>query len=294
MRILITGGTGFIGQHLVPALIARGDSVIIWSRRIKTEHQPGVAYVQRLDQVSGTVDAVINLAGAGIADSRWSEKRKAELRASRVDLTEHLVAWMREKAQIPGILISGSAIGYYGGRLGDEILDETCAPLNDFTHRLCADWEEAALKIQDDGCRVCCIRTSVVLGQGGALKKMLLPFKLGVGGPIASGQQWFSWIHIDDEVRAILFLLDQADCKGVYNLAAPEAVTNDEFSHTLARVLKRPALLKTPEFVLKMMLGEGSEMLTLGQRVAPLRLLNSGFEFRYPGLQMALENILKD
>lgn len=287
MRVLITGGTGFIGQALVKALKDRGDEVVILSR--SPASNPEV--VTALEQVQLPVDGIVNLAGAGIVDKRWTAARKQLLRDSRINTTAKLLQWIAQQSQRPSVLVSGSAIGYYGSQLS-QMLDEGAQPVDGFTHQLCADWEAEASKATDLGVRVCLIRTGVVLGAGGALQKMLPPFRLGLGGPIASGQQWMSWIHLDDEVRAILWLLDNPTLQGAFNLTAPEPVTNAEFSAILGKVLHRPAFLPLPGMVLKLMLGEASELLLQGQRVIPAQLQASGFEFRYPALPSALNQLL--
>ncbi|MFN3880794.1 MAG: TIGR01777 family oxidoreductase [Nitrincola lacisaponensis] len=289
MRILISGGSGFIGQALAKVLQQRGDEVVIWSRN------PGAraGWVDQLDKIREPVDAVVNLAGAGIVDRRWSASRKQLLRDSRIQTTAQLVNWMAGQASPPKVLISGSAIGYYGSQASGE-LDESSPPVKGFTHQLCADWETEALKAEALGVRVCLIRTGVVLGRsGGALKKMLPPFQLGLGGPIGTGQQWMSWIHLDDETGAICWLLDHSDLQGAFNLTAPEAVTNSIFSTTLGRVLHRPAFFRVPAVVMKLMLGEASELLLEGQCVKPVALQKAGYAFRYPALKPALENLLR-
>ncbi|WP_417585203.1 TIGR01777 family oxidoreductase [Nitrincola sp.] len=287
MRVLITGGTGFIGQALVKALKSRGDEVLILSR--SPANDPEI--VTSLEQIQQPVDAVVNLAGAGIVDKRWTEERKQLLRVSRIDTTAKLLQWIGQQTPRPTVLVSGSAIGYYGSQTSQTLAEEA-EPVDGFTHQLCADWEAEASKATELGVRVCLIRTGVVLGVGGALQKMLPPFRLGLGGPIASGQQWMSWIHLDDEVRAILWLLDKPTLQGAFNLTAPEPVTNAEFSATLGKVLHRPAFFPLPGFVLKLMLGEASELLLQGQRVVPVQLQDSGFEFRYPALPSALKQLL--
>lgn len=289
MRILISGGSGFIGQALAKVLQQRGDDVVIWSRN------PGAraGWVDRLDKIGEPVDAVVNLAGAGIVDRRWSASRKQLLRDSRIQTTAQLVDWMAGQASRPKVLISGSAIGYYGSQASGE-LDEASPPVKGFTHQLCADWETEALKAEALGVRVCLIRTGVVLGSsGGALKKMLPPFQLGLGGPIGTGQQWMSWIHLDDETGAICWLLDHSDLQGAFNLTAPEAVTNSVFSTTLGGVLRRLAFFRVPAVVMKLMLGEASELLLEGQCVKPAALQKAGYQFRYPALKPALENLLR-
>ncbi|MBR9885455.1 MAG: TIGR01777 family protein [Oceanospirillales bacterium] len=294
MRVLITGGTGFIGRQLVKALLTRGDSVGVLSRRPESAQLDSrVQLYSELPQVQGHVDAVVNLAGAPIADRRWSEKRKALLMESRITLTEQLVEWMRGAVQPPAVLISGSAIGYYGSQ-GDRELDEKAATKGGFAHDLCALWEAQAMKAAEFGVRVCCIRTGVVLGPGGgALAKMLPAFRLGLGGAMGTGRQWMAWIHRDDEVAAILHLLDHNTLSGAFNLTAPSPVTNEEFSKTLASVLNRPAFFRVPAVVLELMMGEASELVLKGQRVVPTRLLESGFRFRYTSLKEALTQVVK-
>ncbi|KEA62384.1 Cell division inhibitor [Marinobacterium lacunae] len=294
MRVLITGGTGFIGRQLVKALLTRGDSVGVLSRRPESAKLDSrVQLYSELPQVQGHVDAVVNLAGAPIADRRWSEKRKALLMESRITLTEQLVEWMRGAVQPPAVLISGSAIGYYGSQ-GDRELDEKAATKGGFAHDLCALWEAQAMKAAEFGVRVCCIRTGVVLGPGGgALAKMLPAFRLGLGGAMGTGRQWMAWIHRDDEVAAILHLLDHNTLSGAFNLTAPSPVTNEEFSKTLASVLNRPAFFRVPAVVLELMMGEASELVLKGQRVVPTRLLESGFRFRYTSLKEALTQVVK-
>lgn len=293
MHILITGGSGFIGRALSAALSARGDEVIILSRSPeKLAPAPGIRAVGSLKQVKGPVDAVINLAGAPIVEQRWTDARKAVLRSSRIDLTARLVDWMRQQPKPPEVLISGSAVGYYGSH-GDEVLDETAEPVPGFAHELCRDWEQAALEAESLGVRVCLIRTGVVLGPGGgALAKMLPAFRLGLGGPIGNGRQWMSWIHLEDEVGAIIYLLDNPPLHGPFNLTAPEPVTNEVFSDTLGRMLHRPALMRVPSVMMHLLLGEASELLLEGQRVIPEYLYNAGYAFRHPGFEEALEQVL--
>ncbi|TCK09596.1 TIGR01777 family oxidoreductase [Marinobacterium mangrovicola] len=293
MRVLITGGTGFIGRRLVAALLARGDDVVVLSRRPESaELDARVGLYAELDQISGPVDAVVNLAGAPIADKRWSDKRKALLRESRLNTTEQLVRWMAGLEARPKVLVSGSAIGFYGSQ-GDLELDEEAAPKVDFAHQLCADWEAEALKAKEQGVRVCLIRTGVVLGKGGALSKMLPPFRFGLGGPIGSGRQWMSWIHIDDEVAAILHLVDHETLEGPFNLTAPRPETNESFSKTLASVLGRPCIFRVPTPVMQLMMGEAADLVVKGQRVVPTKLMQSGYSFRYTDLKPALTQVLK-
>ncbi len=295
MNILVTGGTGFIGQALITQLLAQ-HKVYCLSRRAERVRRcfgDSVTPVEDYSQLTGAdIDAVINLAGAGIADQRWSESRKALLRSSRIDGTRLLVEWISRQTHPPRVLLSGSAIGYYGDHPEGEALTEDGPVTPGFTHQLCADWEAEAMKAESLGVRVCLLRTGVVLGKGGALAKMLPPFRLGLGGPISSGEQWMSWIHLEDQVAAIIYLLGQREAQGAFNLTAPEAVRNLEFSKTLASALKRPAFFTLPALVIKLMLGEGAELLLGGQRVAPTRLQAQGFSFQYPQLSQALTHIL--
>jgi len=289
MNLLLTGGTGFIGRALVKALTDRGDHVIVLSRTSR-ETVKGVRYVQRLTDISidHPLDAVINLAGEPILDQRWNDSRKQLLRESRIKTTAKLVQWLGGLEQKPEVLVSGSAIGFYGSQQ-EALISEDSAVVEGFTHQLCADWEAEALAAEALGIRVCLARTGVVLGpNGGALAKMLLPFKLGLGGPVATGKQWMSWIHLQDEVRALLYLVDNREIRGAFNLTAPNAVTNEVFSKTLAKTLGRPAIFRVPEFSLALMLGEGRELLVKGQRVVPTRLTSLGFVFDYPDLPIAI------
>lgn len=296
MRLFITGGTGFVGSALCRSLVARGDDLTLLSRKVKTAQQRvgvTVAAVPSVADVSTKpVDAVINLAGLPIADRRWSESRKKELFASRIDLTNQLIDELAQQQTRPKLLISASAVGYYGD-CGSRQLDEDSRPQQEYTHELCAAWEQAALRAEDLGIRVCIVRIGLVLGPGGGiLKRMLTPFRLGLGGRLGSGEQWMSWVHRDDLVRIILYLLDHETLRGVFNATAPEPLRNRDFSLLLARQLRRPAVLPLPAPVLKLGLGEMSRLLLTGQRVIPSRLLDAGFEFHYPEFKAALDDII--
>jgi len=238
------------------------------------------------------IEAVVNLAGAPIVARRWSARRKQEIRDSRIGTTEKLLRWMTPQLRRPHVLISGSAVGYYGPR-DDTPLDESAPAGDDFAAQLCRDWEHEAMEAEALGLRVCRLRTGVVLGpDGGALQKMRLPFQLGLGGPIGDGRQWLSWIHREDLVAMIQWLLEQDSAGGAYNGTAPEPVPQREFARTLGRVLHRPALLPTPAFALRLALGEAATMLLTGQRVLPVHAMAEGFDFRYPNLQGALQEVL--
>lgn len=293
MNILLTGGSGFIGRALTQSLTSRGDQVLWLQHKTLSPNAPnGVRQLLSLEEIDIHIDAVVNLAGAPIIDKKWTEERKAVLRASRIDTTQKLVTWIANEWDRPSVLISGSAIGYYGSQ-SDAFLGESAAVKPGFAHDLCKDWENAAFAAQEYGLRVCCIRTGIVLGDGGTLAKMWWPFQLGLGGPIASGQQWMSWIHLHDQVRAILFLIDHQTLNGAFNLTAPHPVRNKDFVQQLAKYLKRPSFLPMPQIILDFLMGESSELLTQGQRVVPEKLELAGFEFLFPKLNPALAHILK-
>lgn len=300
MHVLITGGTGFIGRELALNLLADGHTVTILTREITSagNRVPSGARAIRDLARADAVDAVVNLAGANLGAARWNPVTKMGFRTSRIDTTRRLVDWLRrlEAERRPKVLVSGSAIGWYGPR-GDEPLAESEAAGDDFSATLCRDWEAEAAKAEDLGVRVCTLRTGIVLGPsgpagGGALAQMLPAFRLGGGGPMGSGRQWMSWIHRADHVALMRFLIDRADLRGAFNATAPNPVTNAEFAKTLGRVLKRPAVLPMPGFALKMIVGEMAEILLTGQRVVPRAALEAGFVFRYPELEGALRDVL--
>ncbi len=294
MKILITGGTGFIGRNLIPALLKEQHQVIVLTRSyIKGQKLFGdsVTLVENLKDISGQEipQAVINLAGEAIADRRWSKNRKQLLRTSRIEFTKTLVDWILINAPNLNIMISGSAMGYYGSQAPHIKLTEHSNVVDGFTHRLCKDWESQTSRLEKNGCRVCLLRTGLVLSKdGGALAKMLTPFRLGLGGPIASGEQVMSWIHMQDMVNGILFLLNDPTLNGPFNLTAPNPASNQMLTRTLAKILHRPTFFTVPEFVLKLLLGEGSELLVKGQCVLPERLIKAGFNFKHTELEEAL------
>jgi uncharacterized protein (TIGR01777 family) len=298
MHTLITGGTGFIGLALVADLLRDGHKVTVLTRdpAAASKRLPdGAKAVDDLAPLEA-VDAVINLAGENLGAARWTDARKQAFRASRLSTTRRLVEWMATLAARPAVFVSGSAIGYYGPR-ADEIIREDNLPGDDFSARLCSDWEAEAMKAEALGVRVCTLRTGIVLGKpgaagGGALTQMLPAFKLGAGGPMGSGRQWMSWIHLDDEVALIRWLIDTDSAKGAYNATAPTPVTNAEFARALGHALHRPALLPMPGFMLKLIVGEMAEILLTGQKVLPQRSLDQGFTFRYPSLDAALADVL--
>lgn len=298
MRILMTGGTGLIGRALCSHWRSAGHEVIVWSRQ--PERVPalcsgarGIAHLHELADV-GPLDAVVNLAGAPIADRPWTTARRQILWRSRVDLTQELVAYLAQLAHKPEVLISGSAVGWYGDS-GERQLDENSPPGSvDFGAQLCQAWEQAALKAEPLGIRVVLLRTAPVLAaSGGMLARLRLPFSLGLGGRLGSGRQWMPWIHLEDEIALIDFLLKHTECRGAFNACAPEPARNADFTQALAGALKRPAVLPAPAWALRMALGEMSVLLLGGQRAVPQRALAQGFRFRYPALGPALAQLLK-
>ena len=295
MRILMSGGSGLIGTAVGSRLEAEGHTVVRLVRR------PPKAGELTWDPVAGTLDpaafdgcdAVINLSGANIGDKRWTDQYKAELVSSRLLATELLANTMADLDHKPEVFLSGSAVGWYGDR-GDERLDELSAPRDDFLSDLCQQWEAATAVAEKVCIRTVHLRTGIVLSaKGGALKKQLPLFKLGLGGRFGNGHQWQSWISIDDEVGAIVHLLTSEIC-GAVNLTAPNPVTNIEFTATLAKVLHRPAVLPVPTFGPKLLLGREmvDSLLLGGQRVLPTVLQRSGYEFQHTTLDAALRDVL--
>ena len=300
MRVLITGGSGFVGQRLCRQLVEQGHEVQVVSR---SPHQvrdrlPNNCDIRDSAQafIESPPDALVNLAGEPIAAKRWSDEQKAKLINSRVAATEQLVALCEQlKANgqpLPKVMVSGSAMGYYGDQ-GKRVVTEKTMPNDEFAHRLCKQWEAAAKPIEAMGVRLAIVRIGLVLeAGGGSLEKMLPPFKWGAGGRFGSGEQFMPWIHRDDLVAAILFLINQEDLSGAFNGCAPHPVTNATFTKTLASHLNRPAIFPVPAFVLKAGFGEMSRLLLTGADMRPVRLEEAGFSFQYPTLDKALEAIL--
>ena len=296
-NFLVTGATGFIGQRLVKALLADGHRVTVLSRdprRAASLFDGRVECVAAMEALppSRVVDVVINLAGARILGWRWTAARRATLRASRVGLTRKLVDWIGAAGHKPAMLLSASAIGYYGiqKRGDDTVLTEKDGPQPMFMSDLCREWEHAAQGAEAHGVRVARMRFGLVLGAQGALPMMLLPIKLGLGGPLGGGTQWLSWIHVDDLIAGIAHL-SRAGEGGAYNFTAPEVVRQAQFSRTAASVLKRPYGLPTPGWPMRLALGEQADLLLEGQRVFPERLTAEGFVFRHPNLEGALRSL---
>ncbi|MEZ5502395.1 MAG: TIGR01777 family oxidoreductase [Halioglobus sp.] len=293
MRVVITGGTGFIGAALTEMLIARGDEVVLLSRQALRD-RPGCRHVGSLDEVAATeaVDAVVNLAGASLAARRWSAPYRREIVASRLDTTREVLDMVSRLQRPPECLLSASAVGYYGHH-GDEKLTESSAVTPGFAQKLCHDWEVLALQAARQGVRVCLLRLGVVLDQdGGALAEMAKSFRFGVASWLGSGRQWLSWVHRADVIRAMAFLLARNDLQGPFNITAPEPVTGRGFAAALRAHHHTFIRAGVPAPVARLLVGEmADELLLNGQRVVPDGLLAAGFDFRYPGLEAALAAI---
>ena len=299
MKIIITGATGFIGSILTERLWSQFHSLVLLSRKPPAE--VGVSKKEWFDwmppaggewekAVDGA-DGIINLAGEPIAGKRWSKEQKEKLRASRIDATRALVSALAKARVKPKFLVSASAVGYYGPH-GDEILTESGAAGGDFLSRLCLDWEGEALKAEAHGVRVATVRTGIVLGKGqGALAKMVPPFKMFVGGPLGSGKQYIPWIHIEDEVGLLLFLVENDEARGAFNATAPNPVTMEEFAKALGEVLNRPSWVSVPPSALALITGEMADMLLTGQRAVPEAATKLGYVFKYPMIAAALQSL---
>lgn len=301
MKIWITGGTGFVGQRLSALLLDQGHGVVaVGSRPAFEEIRHGnFRYVSADTSFEGSwqegireADAVVNLTGRPIF-GYWTERTKARIYESRVATTRNIAAALAGDPGRERVLVSTSGVGYYGDR-GDEILTEASSRGEGFLADLSRDWEAAALAAGDHGVRVVTARFGVVLDPGGgALKQMLPPFRLGLGGPLGDGRQWFPWIHMDDLVAALVFALTESRVSGPVNLTAPNPVQNRDFARALGRVLLRPALMPVPGFMIKTALGEMGRVLLASQRVLPVRLLDSGFRFQYPDVAPALKHLIR-
>ncbi|PSW42633.1 TIGR01777 family oxidoreductase [Photobacterium leiognathi] len=298
MKILMTGATGFIGRALLPHF--NHDHVTVLTRNPTRAYHLLGHHINAVDSIESfdnfdEFDAIINLAGEPIMNKRWSEKQKQKICQSRWDITKQLVNKINASTNPPHTFISGSAVGIYGDNQ-DKTIDES-TPLdindNDFAQNVCHRWEQIALEAQSEQTRVCLIRTGIVLGkQGGALARMLLPYQLGLGGKIGDGKQYFPWIHMQDMIKGIIFLLNHPEAQGVFNFTAPTPVTNNVFSQTLAATLKRPHFLFTPAWVLKLGLGESAQLLLDSQRALPNKLQQEGFNFSFPCIEQALKQTL--
>ena len=301
MRVVITGGTGVIGSAVARELGEAGHEVVILTRNtakagplpantraVEWDGRTATGWASLLDGDTG----IVHLAGEGIAEGRWTDEKKRRIRDSRVESGRAVLAAIQEAKEKPRVLLQGSAVGYYGP-CGDEIVDESHPPGNDFLGRICVEWEASTAEAESLGVRRPILRTGIVLTpKGGALPKMAMPFRLGAGGSLGSGRQWFPWIHIADEVGAIRFLLEREDARGPFNLTAPNPLTNRDFSRALGRALHRPSFAFAPAFALKLALGEMADSILNGQRAVPRRLLELGYGFRYPEALGALQNLL--
>jgi uncharacterized protein len=303
MNYLIIGGTGYIGRNLVKKLITEGQNIFVHTRdKDKAFDIFGKQVVlvnwddlkhNPLNLKQEAIDCVINLAGESLSAHRWSPKTKSKITNSRINSTRKIIDAIEKKILNPKVLINASAIGYYGSNNSD-ILNEKSPSGNDFLAKVCRQWEAEAIKAEQYGVRVVMIRTGIVLGKEGALKKMLPPYKYYVGGSLGNGKQWMSWIHIDDLVNIYINAFKDNNFMQAVNATAPNAVTMKEFSQTLGNILHRPSILKVPSFIIKTFLGEMSDIVLKGQRVFPEKLIINTFVFRYSQLEDALKDILKN
>jgi uncharacterized protein (TIGR01777 family) len=305
MKIAISGATGFVGSRLVERLHTEGHRILVLTRNTTfaqkvfpfqafpnleiISYTPGVSGIWQ-DSIAGC-DGVVNLAGEPIAEGRWTPERKQEILNTRKLGTQKIVEAIAKANPQPSVLVNTSAIGYYGTS-ETASFDEDSASGNDFLAQVCQEWEAEASKVKDASVRLVILRFGIVLGNGGALAKMITPFKLFAGGPIGSGQQWFSWIHLDDIVSLIIQALTKPTMEGVYNATAPQPVRMNDLSTTMGNVMNRPSWLPVPGFAIEAILGDGAKVVLEGQQVLPKRTLESGFEFQYPNLPSALKQIL--
>ncbi|MBV6624770.1 MAG: TIGR01777 family oxidoreductase [Rivularia sp. (in: Bacteria)] len=306
MKVAITGATGFVGSRLVERLLAEGMNIIVLTRNTENARKvfpsnayPNVEIIAYTPTASGSwqneianCEAVVNLAGTPISEGRWTSERKQSILNSRKLTTQKIVEAIAQSATKPKVLVNASAVGYYGTS-GNATFDENSPSGSDFLAQVCQDWEAEAQKVTDSGVRLVILRFGIVLGMGGALGKMITPFKLFAGGPIGSGEQWFSWIHIDDIVNLILRAITTSEMSGVFNATAPHPVRMAELSTAMGEVMNRPSWLPVPAFAIEAMLGDGAVVVLEGQKVLPQRTLNSGFTYKYSDLKPALEDILK-
>jgi len=299
MKILITGASGLVGGKLIPVLEAKGHEIFKLSRSepknsndIQWDAYEGFEN-EEFAKLEG-IGAVIHLAGENVAGGSWTDERKKRIKDSRVKGTRTLIDALKRLENPPKVVVSASAIGFYGNR-GDEILTEESKAGEGFFPEVCKEWEAEGEKAKEFGARVVFPRIGVVLSKdGGALEKMLTPFKFGVGGTVGSGDQWMSWVAIDDLVKMIVFAIENEEFEGAFNATAPNPVQNEEFTNTLGKVINRPTILPVPSFGVKLLFGEMGETLLLeGARILPKKLQDAGFEFEYPDLTKAFEAELK-
>jgi uncharacterized protein len=306
MKVAITGATGFVGSRLVERLHSEGQTVLVLTRNttfaqkvFPSEAFPNVEIIAYTPTASGSwqdtlsgCDAVVNLAGEPIAEGRWTPERKQEILNSRQLSTQKIVEALALSNPKPSVLVNASAIGYYGTS-ETATFDETSTNGDDFLAQVCQAWETEAKKVEASDVRLVILRFGIVLGTGGALGKMITPFKLFAGGPIGSGKQWFSWIHLDDIVNLILEALTKPQMQGVYNATAPNPVRMSELSQTMGQVMNRPSWLPVPSFAIEALLGDGAIVVLEGQQVQPKRTLEAGFKYLYPNLKPAIAQIVK-
>ena len=303
MKVLVTGATGFVGKRVVKQLLDQGDEVVVLTRNIAKgalELGKNCKYFLWSDtktlppeEAFEGVEGVVNLMGEGIADKRWTEEQKKKIYESRITSTSQLIERMKGLSIKPKVFVSSSAIGIYGNR-GNEEITEQSSTVDDFLANVCKDWEASANKAAELGMRVAIIRTGVVIGKnGGALKKMLPIFKLGGGGPVGSGKQYMSWIHVDDIAGMFVFALKDPSVQGIYNGTSPYPATSKDFAKELGKALHRPAFAPAPGFALKLVFGEMSQVLLDGQKVMPVKFKERKFRFRYPTLEMALKESIR-
>lgn len=300
MRVVIFGGSGFIGKHLIPKLISSGHKVTLVSRHpesVETNVQQGVKIQgwnpqENLIAALEGIDTIVNLAGESIGAGRWTASRKEEILSSRIDTTKTIVTVLKNLSKKPSVLLNSSAVGYYGNTHDDDVIENHPAG-KDFLADVCVQWENEARKAEQFGIRVVLPRTGIILaGDGGALQRMVLPFRLFVGGPLGSGRQWFPWIHIDDEIAAMIHAIENSSLSGPVNFAAPQPITMTQFCSALGKAMHRPSWAPVPSFVLKIILGEMAEALVLGgQKVDTKKLVESGFRFSYDKIENALGKI---
>jgi hypothetical protein len=299
MKIVISGGTGFIGRRLIEQLLHEHHDIVLLTRRRRSDI-PAAVQQEPWDaktvgawcrEVDGA-EAIVNLNGESLSARRWTQEQKERIISSRLDATHAVIEAMRRAGKRPSVFVNASAVGIYGD-VPEGVVTEDHPRGSGFLAETCALWEAEALKAEEIGIRVVMMRMGVILGEnGGALEKMVLPFRLFVGGPLGSGRQWFSWIHLDDVVGAIIHVLNTPALRGPVNVTAPEPVTMNQFCLSLGNVLARPSWIPVPEFVIRLAVGEMSGMVLTGQRVIPKKLLKQGYNFRYSNVLEALESIL--
>ncbi len=297
MNVAVTGGTGFIGSVLCKRLLVDGYALTVLTRDRRRAQQQVKGQIRLIESLKelpdeSAPDMIVNLAGLSLGSGRWTKELKQTFISSRVGVTRQLIDYIAHVRSPPCLLISGSAVGYYGAR-GDEVLTEDSSPGQEYQADLCKAWETEALKAMNYGVRVCLLRSGVVLGKGGGALSSLLPqFKLGLGGHVGSGNQWMSWIHIDDLIDTVLHLMANKSLQGPFNTTTPNPEMNRDFASKLGAVLHRPAFMWAPGWAMRLLVGEMTHLYVTGQKVIPKRLLESGYKFRYPELSLALAEIL--